>query len=147
MENRIIKARAYPRSRKSRPTEIDMLRRRQIFALGALLAVFGLAAGGPAIDDTTLLNVSYDRTRKLYKDFNAAFIKHWKAQTGETVNIRQSHGGSGAQARAVIDGLDADVVTLALESDIDAIAQNSKKIPADWRGRLPDGSSPYTSTN
>ncbi len=96
--------------------------------------------------ETTLLNVSYDPTRELYKDFNAAFAKHWKAQTGETVNIRQSHGGSGAQARAVIDGLDADVVTLALESDIDAIVENSKKIPADWRSRLPDGSSPYTST-
>ena len=123
-----------------------MLRRRQFFAAGALLAVFGLAAAAPAMADTTLLNVSYDPTRELYKDFNAAFIKHWKADTGETINIRQSHGGSGAQARSVIDGLDADVVTLALESDIDAIAQATKKIPADWRGRLPDGSAPYTST-
>ena len=119
--------------------------RRQIFAF-AILSALGLAAAQPATADTTLLNVSYDPTRELYKDFNAAFAKQWKQQTGETVNIRQSHGGSGAQARAVIDGLDADVVTLALESDIDAIAQNSKKIPADWRGRLPDGSSPYTST-
>ncbi|MGO4843248.1 substrate-binding domain-containing protein, partial [Rhizobiaceae sp. 2RAB30] len=85
-------------------------------------------------------------TRELYKDFNAAFAKKWKADTGETVTIRASHGGSGKQARAVIDGLDADVVTLALESDINAIAEKSGKIPADWRGRLPNNSSPYTST-
>ncbi|MDI7861366.1 sulfate ABC transporter substrate-binding protein [Rhizobiaceae bacterium n13] len=95
---------------------------------------------------TTLLNVSYDPTRELYKDFNAAFAAHWKKETGEDVAIRQSHGGSGKQARAVIDGLEADVVTLALESDINAIAERTGKIPADWRGRLPNNSSPYTST-
>jgi len=101
---------------------------------------------GFAFADTTLLNVSYDPTRELYKDFNDAFAAKWKADTGETVTIQQSHGGSGKQARAVIDGLDADVVTLALQSDIDAIVKNSQKIKADWRGRLPNNSSPYTST-
>ncbi len=113
----------------------------------------GLLAGavqfgvlGFAFADTTLLNVSYDPTRELYKDFNEAFAAKWKADTGETVTIQQSHGGSGKQARAVIDGLDADVVTLALQSDIDAIVKNSKKINADWRTRLPNNASPYTST-
>lgn len=95
---------------------------------------------------TSLLNVSYDPTRELYQDFNAAFIKHWKETTGETVSIKQSHGGSGKQGRAVIDGLEADVVTLALAYDIDAIAGRSDKIPADWQKRLPNNSSPYTST-
>ncbi len=123
-----------------------MLRRRQVLALGAFLALFGLAAGAPALADTTLLNVSYDPTRELYKDVNAAFATYWKNKTGETVTVKQSHGGSGAQARAVIDGLDADVVTLALAGDIDAIAKNSKKIPADWAARLPHNSAPYTST-
>nr|WP_230980256.1 sulfate ABC transporter substrate-binding protein [Oryzicola mucosus] len=101
---------------------------------------------GLAYADTTLLNVSYDPTRELYKDYNAAFAKHWLAETGEAVTIQQSHGGSGKQARSVIDGLDADVVTLALESDITAIVENSKKIAPDWRGRLDNNSSPYTST-
>ena len=120
-------------------------RRSILFA--ALLAGTAQFGGlGFALADTTLLNVSYDPTRELYKEFNSAFAAHWKAETGETVTIQQSHGGSGKQARAVIDGLDADVVTLALESDIDAIAKNSQKIPADWRGRLPNNSSPYTST-
>jgi sulfate transport system substrate-binding protein len=96
--------------------------------------------------ETTLLNVSYDPTRELYQDFNAAFAQHWKAQTGETVTVQQSHGGSGKQARAVIDGLQADVVTLALAYDIDAIAEKGKLIPADWQKRLPDNSAPYTST-
>lgn len=95
---------------------------------------------------TQLLNVSYDPTRELYREFNAAFAKHWREKSGQTVAIRQSHGGSGAQARAVIDGLDADVVTLAMQSDIDAIVKNSGKIAADWRGRLPNNSAPYTST-
>ncbi|MEI8275417.1 MAG: sulfate ABC transporter substrate-binding protein, partial [Hyphomicrobiales bacterium] len=95
---------------------------------------------------TTLLNVSYDPTRELYKDFNAEFVKHWKEKFGETISIKQSHGGSGGQARSVIDGLDADVVTLALESDIDAIVEKSGKINKDWRKRLPNNSSPYTST-
>jgi sulfate transport system substrate-binding protein len=101
---------------------------------------------GFAFADTTLLNVSYDPTRELYKDFNEAFAAKWKADTGETVTIQQSHGGSGKQARAVIDGLDADVVTLALESDINAIVDKSKKINPDWRTRLPHNASPYTST-
>jgi len=113
----------------------------------------GLLAGavqfgvlGFAFADTTLLNVSYDPTREFYKQFNEAFAAKWKAETGETVTIEQSHGGSGKQARAVIDGLPADVVTLALEGDIDAIVKNSQKINADWRGRLPNNSAPYTST-
>ncbi|MDW6024927.1 sulfate ABC transporter substrate-binding protein [Mesorhizobium sp. BAC0120] len=101
---------------------------------------------GFAFADTTLLNVSYDPTRELYKDFNEAFAAKWKADTGEAVTVQQSHGGSGKQARAVIDGLDADVVTLALESDINAIVDNSKKINPDWRTRLPHNASPYTST-
>ena len=113
------------------------------FLVGLSLST-GLAASAYA--DTRLLNVSYDPTRELYKDYNAAFAKHWKAETGEDVTVQQSHGGSGKQARSVIDGLDADVVTLALESDIDAIAEKTGKIAKDWRGRLANNSSPYTST-
>ena len=94
----------------------------------------------------TLLNASYDPTRELYVEYNAAFAKHWKAKTGQDVTIKQSHGGSGKQARSVIDGLDADVVTLALAGDIDAIAQNGAWLPRDWQKRLPLASSPYTST-
>jgi sulfate/thiosulfate-binding protein len=105
-----------------------------------------LGAAGFAHAQTTLLNVSYDPTRELYKDYNAAFAKMWKAETGEDVTIQASHGGSGKQARSVIDGLEADVVTLALESDINAIAQATQKINPDWRKRLPNNSSPYTST-
>jgi sulfate/thiosulfate-binding protein len=101
---------------------------------------------GAAFADTTILNVSYDPTRELYKDFNAAFAEKWKADTGETVTIQTSHGGSGKQARSVIDGLAADVVTLALEADIDAIAKETGKIPADWKTRLDNNSAPYTST-
>jgi len=100
----------------------------------------------PSLADTTLLNVSYDPTRELYQAVNAAFAKQWKASTGETVTIRQSHGGSGKQARSVIDGLDADVVTLALAYDIDAIHDHGKQLPADWQKRLPNNASPYTST-
>ncbi|MEP9388162.1 sulfate ABC transporter substrate-binding protein [Mesorhizobium sp. KR9-304] len=114
--------------------------------VGMLAGAVQFGVLGFAFADTTLLNVSYDPTRELYKEFNAAFAAKWKADTGETVTIQTSHGGSGKQARAVIDGLDADVVTLALEGDIDAIAKNSGKIPADWRKRLPHNSSPYTST-
>jgi len=99
----------------------------------------------PAAADVTLLNVSYDPTRELYQQINAAFAKHYKASTGETVSIKQSHGGSGKQARAVIDGLDADVVTLALAYDIDAIAEKGL-LPANWQSRLPHNSTPYTST-
>ena len=94
----------------------------------------------------SLLNVSYDPTRELYKDINQAFAAEWKAKTGETITIQASHGGSGAQARAVIDGLKADVVTLALAADIDAIAQRTGRIAPDWQNRLPSHSSPYTST-
>jgi sulfate/thiosulfate-binding protein len=94
---------------------------------------------------TTLLNVSYDPTRELYQDFNAAFVKYWKAKSGQDVTLRQSHGGSGGQARAVIDGLDADVVTLALAYDVDAVAA-SGLIKPDWQKRLPKNSAPYTST-
>ena len=113
---------------------------------GLLAGAVQLGVLGFAFADTTLLNVSYDPTRELYKDFNAAFAAKWQAETGETVTIQQSHGGSGKQARAVIDGLEADVVTLALESDINAIVENSKKINPDWRTKLPNNSSPYTST-
>jgi sulfate/thiosulfate transport system substrate-binding protein len=94
----------------------------------------------------TLLNVSYDPTRELYQEFNAAFAKHWKEKAGATVTIKQSHGGSGKQARSVIDGLEADVVTLALAGDVDAIASNGKLIAADWQKRLANNSAPYTST-
>jgi sulfate transport system substrate-binding protein len=96
--------------------------------------------------DIKLLNVSYDPTRELYQDINTAFAKQWKEKTGDTVSILQSHGGSGKQARSVIDGLEADVVTLALAYDIDAIAEKSKLIATDWQKRLPDNSTPYTST-
>ncbi len=92
-----------------------------------------------------LLNVSYDPTRELYKDYNEAFAKYYKAKTGDTVTVKQSHGGSGKQARAVVDGLQADVVTLALAGDVDAVA-NAKLLPATWQKRLPEGSAPYTST-
>jgi sulfate/thiosulfate transport system substrate-binding protein len=110
-------------------------------------ATFAAAASSTALAGTvTLLNVSYDPTRELYKDINAAFAAQWKAKTGDTVVIKQSHGGSGAQARAVIDGLDADVVTLALAYDIDAIAQRAKLLPPNWQQRLAENSTPYTST-
>jgi sulfate/thiosulfate transport system substrate-binding protein len=99
-----------------------------------------------ALAEVTLLNVSYDPTRELYQDFNAAFAMHWQKKTGENVVIKQSHGGSGKQARAVIDGLDADVVTLALAYDIDEIHDKAKLIPENWQKRLPHNSSPYTST-
>lgn len=110
------------------------------------LVIAAVGAPAPARADVEILNVSYDPTRELYKAFNEAFAAAWKKASGETVTIRQSHGGSGKQARAVIDGLDADVVTLALEADIDAIAKNTDKLPKDWRGRLPHASAPYTST-
>ncbi|MCX5580830.1 sulfate ABC transporter substrate-binding protein [Kaistia terrae] len=112
----------------------------------AALAVGVAMVVTPALADVSLLNVSYDPTRELYKAYNAAFAAHWKAEGGETVTVQQSHGGSGKQARSVIDGLDADVVTLALQADIDAIAKESGKINPDWRGRLAHNSSPYTST-
>jgi sulfate/thiosulfate-binding protein len=113
-------------------------------AAGAAIILTTLTASG-VFADTTLLNVSYDPTRELYKAVNEAFIKDYKAKTGETVAIEQSHGGSGKQARAVVDGLQADVVTLALAADIDQIAK-AGKIKADWQKRLANNSSPYTST-
>jgi sulfate/thiosulfate transport system substrate-binding protein len=113
----------------------------RIFSALALSFVTTLAHA-----DVTILNVSYDPTRELYQDFNASFAKYWLAKAGEKVTIRQSHGGSGAQARSVIDGIDADVVTLALAYDIDAIADKAKLLPADWQKRLPHNSAPYTST-
>ncbi len=116
----------------------------RLAAFAAFALCFGIVVGARA--QTELLNVSYDPTRDLYREINAAFIADWKAKTGQTVTIRQSHGGSGSQARAVIDGLNADVVTLALAGDIDAIAARSPKIPAEWQKRLPNNSSPYTST-
>ena len=114
--------------------------------LGASLLAGAMALGAlPPVSAQTLLNVSYDPTREFYKEFNAAFVADWKAKTGKDANVRTSHGGSGAQARAVIEGLKADVVTLALAPDVDAIARTGK-IAADWQTRLPQKSAPYTST-
>jgi sulfate transport system substrate-binding protein len=111
-------------------------------ALAASLAPIAAQAAAPV----ELLNVSYDPTRELYRDIDAAFAAQWKAKTGQAVTIKQSHGGSGAQSRAVIDGLQADVVTLALAADIDAIADRAKALPANWQSRLPLNSTPYYST-
>ena len=113
-----------------------------VFSLILALSVQGLGQGG----NVTLLNASYDPTRELYQSFNAAFAGYWKAKGGQTVTIQQSHGGSAKQARAVIDGLQADVVTLALAYDVDAISEYAGLLPADWQKRLPDNSTPYTST-
>lgn len=113
--------------------------------LFVLVLSVGVVSFARAEGEITLLNVSYDPTRELYQNYNAAFAKYWKAKTGQTVAIKQSHGGSGAQARTVIDGLEADVVTLALAYDIDAIA-DTKLLPTSWQKRLPDNSTPYTST-
>jgi sulfate transport system substrate-binding protein len=115
--------------------------------LRTLLLAFGLTvAAGAVAKDVKLLNVSYDPTRELYRDFNAAFAKDWQQKKGQNVEVETSHGGSGKQARAVIDGLEADVVTLALAYDVDSIAQRAKLFPANWQKRLPENSSPYTST-
>ena len=122
---------------------------RLLFALTAAAALAAAAVtAAPAADPpaATLLNVSYDPTREFYAAYNALFASYWNSKTGQSVTINQSHGGSGAQARAVIEGLDADVVTLALSYDIDAIAQRTSAIPKDWERRLPHDSSPYTST-
>lgn len=118
---------------------------RRLKAAGLLLFALGLAPVVHAAT-VTLLNVSYDPTRELYDDYNKAFGAYWKAKTGDTVVINQSHGGSGKQARSVIDGLGADVVTLALAYDIDALSTQGHLIPANWQGRLPSNSTPYTST-
>ena len=116
-----------------------------------VFAVLALGAAAPTLQHdapkpVTLLNVSYDPTRELYEDFNKQFAAYWKEKSGQEVTVRQSHGGSGKQARSVIDGLEADVVTLALAYDIDQIAEKGGTLPSDWQKRLPDNSSPYTST-
>jgi sulfate/thiosulfate-binding protein len=122
-------------------------------ALGLLIVSFTACSGpqppsgsAPQKDEVTLLNVSYDPTRELYADYNAAFARYWKSKTGQSVRLNQSHGGSAKQARSVIEGLAADVVTLGLAADIDAIATQGKLLPINWASRLPDNSSPYTST-
>ncbi len=126
---------------------MQTLRLSRLLATAVLIGSFSLSGLAPVFAaEQTLLNVSYDPTRELYKDFNAAFAAKWKKDTGETVELKASHGGSGAQARSVIDGLNADVVTLALEGDIDAIAKATNKIPADWNTKFPNKSVPYTST-
>ena len=123
-----------------------MTSKRPFLKFAALLAltVSGLTVQAQA--PISLLNVSYDPTREFYAEFNQAFAKHWKARTGQDVNIKQSHGGSGRQARSIIDGLDADVATLALAGDTDALHSNGNLIPKDWQKRLPHNSTPYTST-
>src|SRR5437763_127566 len=123
--------------------------RRGLIAAGAGAVATPWLPTGPAKAQPrpiTLLNVSYDPTRELYKEINAAFGAYWKAKTGQILDIKQSHGGSGKQARAVIDGLEADVVTLALAGDIDEIAARAKLLPPNWQSRLPNNSTPYTST-
>ncbi len=112
--------------------------------LGVLAAVISATSFGAVARD--FLNVSYDPTRELYEDVNKEFGKYWKSRTGQQINFKQSHGGSGKQARAVIDGLEADVVTLALAADIDVIAEKAKLLPKDWQKKLPQNSTPYTST-
>ena len=121
--------------------------KKSLLAIALLAAAFGTAAPITALaKDISLLNVSYDPTRELYQDFNAAFSKFWFAKTGDKVTIKGSHGGSGKQARAIIDGLDADVATLALAYDVDQLQEKGKLIPKDWQTRLPHNSSPYSST-
>jgi len=129
---------------KPRPSGLGLSIKLGIFLIAAA-SILGSGVRARA-QNVTILNVSYDPTRELYQDYNVAFAKYWKAKTGQTVTIEQSHGGSGSQARAVIDGLPADVVTLALAYDIDAIAEKAKLLPENWQSRLPDNSTPYTST-
>src|SRR3984885_11483048 len=112
----------------------------------ATAMLLGSASAALAAGDVTILNVSYDPTRELYVDYNKAFAKYWLDKTGQKVLINQSHGGSGKQARSVIDGLAADVVTLGLAGDVDAIATEGKLLPLNWQTRLPNNSAPYTST-
>jgi sulfate/thiosulfate-binding protein len=116
------------------------------FKLIALITVAVIASAGPARADTTILNVSYDPTRELYKQINAVFEQKWKSTKGEDLTIKQSHGGSSKQASSVIDGLQADVVTLGLAYDIDALHEHGDLVPADWQKRLPNNSTPFTST-
>ena len=122
---------------------LSKLKLRRLVLIGGLAAACALAQ---AADTVTILNVSYDPTRELYSDFNAAFARYWRAKTGQIVEVKQSHAGSGSQARAVIGGLMADVVTLALAGDIDAIATRGRLLPLNWQSRLPNNSAPYTST-
>jgi len=127
-----------------------MLRFSNVGRRAALALSFALSLGAvslpAAAKDVNLLNVSYDPTRELYAEFNKAFAAYWKGKSGDSVTVKQSHGGSGKQARSVIDGLDADVVTLALAYDVDELAEKARLIPTDWQKRLPHNSSPYTST-
>ncbi|MES2308622.1 MAG: sulfate ABC transporter substrate-binding protein, partial [Verrucomicrobiota bacterium] len=120
---------------------ISTLKKTSTFGLLTLALASGLYA-----KSITLLNVSYDPTRELYTEYNAAFSKYWKAKTGDDLTINQSHGGSGKQARSVLDGLDADVVTLALAGDVNSLYEKGKLIPSDWQKQLPNNSTPYTST-
>src|SRR6266704_6102281 len=110
------------------------------------LIITAISLFGAGAKEIKLLNVSYDPTRELYQDFNTAFARYWEAKTGDKLTIQQSHGGSGKQARSVIDGLQGDVVTLALAYDIDAIAEKGKLLPTDWQKRMPNNSAPYSST-
>ncbi|MDP1930879.1 MAG: sulfate ABC transporter substrate-binding protein [Gammaproteobacteria bacterium] len=119
---------------------------KRILLVALLSATAGVVSASLQAQTKTLLNVSYDPTRELYQDYNPEFAKYWQEKTGERVRVNQSHGGSGSQARSVIDGLEADIVTLALAYDIDAVSAFSGKVPADWQSKLPDNSSPYTST-
>ncbi len=120
--------------------------RSAVLVLTTALLVSGMTGAAFAEKKVTLLNVSYDPTRELYQDYNRAFKKYWKEKTGEDITINQSHGGSGKQARAVIDGLEADVVTLALAYDVDSLFEKANLIPKNWQSRLPDNSAPFTST-
>jgi sulfate transport system substrate-binding protein len=119
---------------------------KKLFTLRILVVALALLLPAAALADVALLNVSYDPTRELYQDVNAAFARYWQGKTGKALSIKQSHGGSGKQARSIIDGLEADVATLALAYDVDALAQKGKLLPEDWQKRLPNNSSPYTST-
>jgi sulfate transport system substrate-binding protein len=122
------------------------LKKTFLAAAVAITSLAGAVAPSSAADNITLLNVSYDPTRELYRDVNASFAQQWKAEHGQDVSIKQSHGGSGKQARSVIDGLEADVVTLGLAYDIDALAAHGNLVPNNWQKRLPDNSTPFTST-
>lgn len=122
------------------------MRFREFRSLLAAMVVFAASVTGAFAQQKSLLNVSYDPTRELYAEVGKVFSEHWKAETGQTITLRSSHGGSGSQARAVIDGLEADVVTLALAYDIDAIAERAHLLPTNWQSRLPDNSAPFTST-
>lgn len=138
--------RARPKQQRGFFTVTFMTSSRLRSAFAAAALGLSLLAAPLHAATTTLLNVSYDPTRELYEDYNKEFSNYWKAKTGDEVQIKQSHGGSGKQARTVIDGLPADVVTLALAGDIDALVTNGKLLPVNWQSRLPHNSSPYTST-